>query len=125
MAYYNYNPYQQFMPQQYQQPQQPQIQSNIQWVQGIEAMKSYSVGAGQSILLMDSESQCFGIKAADASGMPLPLRIFDYTERTAQNAQKQPTTAVIDDSRYITREEFESRIAAIMTVKKEGAEDAE
>ena len=100
------------------QPYQPQMnyqqQSNgIIWVQGIEAMKSYPVSAGQSVLLMDSESNCFGIKTADASGMPLPLRIFDYKERIAQNAQNAHTAAAIDTSGFITREEFEARIAQI------------
>lgn len=35
------------------------------------------------MMLMDSESSTFYIKSTDASGMPQPLRIFDYTERTA------------------------------------------
>lgn len=120
-----YNPYyNQFM--QYPQYQQPQQQNNgLIWVQGIEAMKSYPVAPGQSVLLMDSESNCFGIKTADASGMPLPLRIFDYSERTAQNTQKPPVTAAIDTDRYITREEFESRITAITAQLKESEENAE
>ena len=62
---------------------------------------------------MDSESNSFFIKTADASGMPLPLRVFDYKERTAQQAPQQPTVAVTDTSGYITREEFEARIAEI------------
>jgi hypothetical protein len=85
-------------------------------VQGVEAMKSYPVQAGQSALLMDTETNCFGIKTVDASGMPLPLRIFDYQERTTQQAPQQPTAAVHDTSSYITREEFESRLAAITAV---------
>jgi hypothetical protein len=81
---------------------------------------------------MDSESNCFGIKTADSSGMPLPLRIFDYKERIAQNAQNAPTAASIDTSGFITREEFEARIAQICasdskrrTQKKEVAENGE
>ena len=62
---------------------------------------------------MDSESNSFFIKTADASGMPMPLRVFDYKERTAQQAPQQPTVAVTDTSGYITREEFEARIAEI------------
>ena len=101
---------------------QPQQQSSgLIWVQGIEAMKSYPVSPGQSTLLMDSESNCFGIKTVDTSGMPLPLRIFDYKERTGQQAQ--PAT-IPDTSEFITREEFESRIAEIIPKRKakEGAE---
>ncbi|WP_303798481.1 hypothetical protein [Ruminococcus flavefaciens] len=117
-------PYNSFMPnsynpyvQQYQQMLQPQPQqqqnNGLTWVQGIEGAKSHFVSPGQSALLMDSESNSFFIKTADASGMPLPLRVFDYKERTAQQAPQQPTVAVTDTSGYITREEFEARIAEI------------
>lgn len=107
-------PYQPQMMQSYQQPAQ---QGGLVWVQGIEGAKSHPVGAGQSVLLMDSESNCFFIKSADASGMPLPLRIFDYSERTANNASKAThgthTEPSIDLSDYVTRDELESRIAQI------------
>ncbi len=121
--YSTYNPYQPM--QQYQQMIQPQVQPQAQtqqssggllWVQGIEGAKSHFVEPGRSVLLMDSESNSFFIKTADASGMPLPLRIFDYTERTAQQAPQQPTAASTDTSTYITREEFEQRIAQITAV---------
>lgn len=124
-----YQPYQPQMMQNYQQQQ-----NGIIWVQGIEAMKSYPVGAGQSVLLMDSESNCFGIKTADASGMPLPLRIFDYTERkAAQERVREPHGASVDLSAYVTREELEARIAQLSasqpqpkrTVKKESESNGE
>lgn len=121
----NYNPYMQ----QYQQMLQPQVQqqqsSGLTWVQGIEGAKSHFVSPGQSVLLMDSESNSFFIKSADTSGMPLPLRIFDYTERTTQQAPQQPTAAVTDTSSYITREEFESRIAQITAVAERTESNAE
>ncbi len=121
MAGYNpyfpagYNPYQQLAMQQYQQVMQPQQQNGggLTWVQGIEGAKSHFVSPGQSVLLMDSESNSFFIKSADVSGMPLPLRIFDYTERTSQPASQTPTAATVDTSSFITREEFETRIAQI------------
>lgn len=47
---------QQVYPQmQAQQPQQPQ--SGIQWVQGEAGAKSYLVAAGNTVMLMDSETQ--------------------------------------------------------------------
>lgn len=116
MAFPYYPAYQ---PQMYQNQYMPQTQhqNGLIWVQGIEAAKSYPVSAGQSILLMDSESNTFFIKTADASGMPLPLRVFDYTERTANNApktaQETHTEPSIDLSAYVTRDELESRIAQI------------
>lgn len=80
------------------QPQQAQTQtqSPIIWVQGIEAAKAYMVAPGASVLLMDAEAQTFYIKAADASGMPQPLRIFEYHEITpgvtapGTNEQQKP-----------------------------------
>lgn len=122
----------QYQPQMMQNYQQQQ--NGIIWVQGIEAMKSYPVGAGQSVLLMDSESNCFGIKTADASGMPLPLRIFDYTERKAASERvREPQSASVDTSLFVTREEFEARIAQLSSstaqskksVKKESESNGE
>ena len=81
--------------------------NGINWVSGESGAKSWIVGRGESVLLMDSESQCFYIKSADASGMPLPLRVFDYTERT-QNAP-QGSQSVLNQSsdNFITRTEFD------------------
>lgn len=122
-----YNPYQpqvqppmdrlaQLQAQQYQmnqQTQQPaQANQSLIYVQGEAAAKSWMVGAGQSVLLMDSESPVFYIKSADASGIPLPLRVFDYTERNQsmpQNAPQAQNPAQIDlDGKYVTRAEYEA-----------------
>ena len=125
-----------YQPQMYQNQYIPQNQQSggLIWVQGESGAKSYPVSAGQSVLLMDSESNRFFIKSADASGMPLPLRIFDYVERKEATRQQEnaPIAASIDTSGFITREEFEALIAQICasvskrrTQKKEGAENGE
>ena len=64
---------------------------------------------------MDSENNVFYIKSSDASGMPLPLRIFDYTERTTNKDE------VINKlkSNYVTREELEKRLAEITSNGKQ------
>ena len=120
MAYNNYFPATYYP--QYQQPiqqiQQPQQQDNgIIWVSGIEGAKSFLVSAGKSVLLMDSESSVFYIKSTDMSGMPQPLRIFDYTERTAQQQTDTPAHE-IDTSMFVTRDELESRLASITSQQK-------
>lgn len=111
----------------YMQQYQPQQQSGgLIWVQGESGAKSYPISAGQSVLLMDSESNRFFIKSADASGMPLPLRIFDYVER--KEATRQPesaSAATLDVSRFVTHEELESRIAAILAQTERSVENAE
>lgn len=80
-----YNPYgtpQYYQPRMVQQPQQ-QPNNGITWVQGESGAKSYIATPGVPALLMDSENPVFYIKTTDQSGMPLPLRIFDYKERNA------------------------------------------
>lgn len=87
----------------------PQIASqgsgqSILWVTGKEGAKAYPVAPGGNVLLMDSETNRFYIKSADASGMPMPLRIFSYTEEAAQVESKPE----IDTTQFVTKEEFES-----------------
>lgn len=68
------------------------------------------VAAGNSVLLMDSENSTFYIKSTDASGMPQPLRVFDYSERAA--SQKQPTqTSQKPKEEYVTRQKFNALTA--------------
>ena len=98
-----------------QQPAQQQPQSGLIWVQGEAGAKSYIVANGNSVLLMDSESQTFYLKSADASGMP-SMRIFDYHEREAQKPQPMQEQ---DNKNYVTREEFNALAARLdaMTAK--------
>lgn len=117
MALYN-NPYQysfgvpgqmnQFQQQPVQIPAQPvqqpqQNNSGILWVSGEVGAKSYLVAPGTSVLLMDSESEKFFIKSTDVSGMPQPLRTFEYHEVGSQMPPKQPVPNM--DSKYVTRQE--------------------
>jgi predicted transcriptional regulator len=111
----------------YMQQYQPQQQSGgLIWVQGEAGAKSYAVSAGQSVLLMDSESNRFFIKSADTSGMPLPLRIFDYVERKeATRATESESAATLDVSRFVTHDELEDAIRAILAQTERSAENAE
>lgn len=88
--------------------QQAAPQSGVIWVQGEEAAKAYMVAAGNSVLLMDSEASTFYLKSTDQSGMPQPLRVFDYTERTQKQAPAFPQT-----QEYVTRQEFDALAARL------------
>ena len=102
------------MPSQPMQVQQPN--NGLIWVQGESGAKSYLVAPNATVMLMDSEGERFYLKSADASGMPLPLRIFDYKERTtnAQHAFGGSVTAEsVNLDNFVTREEFERRMASI------------
>ena len=101
--------------------QQPKQSAPIIWVQGEEGAKAYMVAAGNSVLLMDSENSVFYIKSTDASGMPQPLRVFDYTERGKQAPQKPETV----DDKFVTRAEFDALRARFdaLTADKPGKGD--
>lgn len=115
MAYYN--PYytqqfaQAYTPVQVPQPNVASVQQNnngLIWVQGESGAKSYMVAPNSTVMLMDSESQRFFLKSTDASGMPQPLRIFEYHE-TTQNAPKTaPIEQTVDYSSFATKAEFEA-----------------
>lgn len=117
------------------QPVAPQInqpqpqQTPIIWVSGEAGAKSYLVAPNNTVMLMDAENSTFYLKSTDASGVPMPLRIFDYSERTvtpnpAVNAETNPQPR----PEYVTRGEFEERLAALLapsknTVKKDKDKD--
>ena len=102
-----------------------QINGGIIWVQGEEGAKAYMVAPGNSVLLMDSENSSFYIKSSDASGMPMPLRVFDYTERVASRAPAQAAVTPVEE--YVTRQEFDAlaaRLDALTTAKAAGRKPA-
>lgn len=77
----------------------PQTANNsLVWVQGVEGAKAHVTAPGVPALLMDSECERFYIKTTDASGMPLPLRVFEYKEVTNANTSKA--------LEYVTQDEF-------------------
>lgn len=103
-------------------PAPQQNNSGIIWVQGEAAARSYMIANGTSVLLMDSEEPVFYIKTTDSYGMPLPLKIFDYKERTT-NSQKllpgraelieevpQQSYSDVDLSKYATKDEIDHKI---------------
>lgn len=118
MAYGTYIPQNYYQQQYYpnlqmplQAPQMPQnsVQNSsngITWVLGENAAKSFPVGAGQTVVLMDREEPIMYMKSVDQSGMPLPLRIFDITERTS-GKQSPNVTKEVTTNDYVSRKEFD------------------
>lgn len=110
-------------PVQMQQQGQQQNGGGLVWVQGEAGAKSYMVANGSSVLLMDSERQCFYLKSCDAAGMP-SMRVFDYQERKAAPIPEEAA------AEYVTRKDFEalqSRVDELTKrparAKKEAAAD--
>lgn len=119
MAFYNGLPvnYQTPVPYQQQYPQMQQTPpstpaimnhstASIIWVQGEAGAKAYPVAPGNSVLLMDSESDCFYIKSTDASGIPMPLRVFNYVE-IVQTQQKEVSEPQIDTSQLVYQDDLD------------------
>lgn len=100
--------------------------NGIIWVQGEAAARSYPIlTRNTNILLMDSEKDVFYIKSTDSNGMPLPLRAFEYREKSLQDSV--PEESKKESSTYVTKDEFEKRINEITNklkktenIKKEG-----
>lgn len=113
---------QQSVPQQMQYPQTQvmpqQASAGITWVSGEIGARAYpSPAPGQSVLLMDSEDKIFYIRATDASGMPMPLRKFSYTEEVStQHSYDSPQH--IDTSQFITRDELEQMLNERLPVQQ-------
>jgi len=110
MAYNNYYPmgyqapYYPQMGNSFNNQQQPTPSSGINWVTGEAGAKSFLVAPNTTVLLMDSEESKFYLKGADESGMPKPLRVFEYTEITNKN----PKSSRAEASAFVTKQEFEN-----------------
>ena len=91
--------YQPTTQQQAQATAQPQTTNRWDWVQGETGAKSYLVAPNTTVLLLDSENQRFYLKSADTSGMPMPLRVFEFTE-TTQTAQLRAGQVAEVDALY-------------------------
>ena len=85
-----------------------QNNNGIIWIQGEQAAKSYMVAPNNTVLLMDSESQRFYLKSTDVSGMPLPLRVFEYAEITQNGTNKPQEEKAVDYSSFATKAEFDA-----------------
>lgn len=93
------------------QAQQPQQVTNLIWVQGEAAAKSYPVAPNSSVPLWDSEANIIYIKSADMSGMP-SIKILDYTMR--DNAPRTPEIAA--QTNFATKDDIshlEDEIASL------------
>ncbi|MBQ9599415.1 MAG: hypothetical protein IJR33_06375 [Clostridia bacterium] len=104
-------------------PQIPVASTNnpnngIVWVQGEAGAKAYPVAPGNTVMMLDSENSVFYLKSTAANGVPQPLRVFDFQERTA--AQITPQNINLDN--YVTRKEFDE-LKAIIEPKKEAEEN--
>ncbi len=95
------------------QQQNQQNNSSISWVQGEAGAKAYPVAAGNTVMLLDSEDSVFYLKSTDTSGMPQPLRIFEFKERTNQT-NSQPLIQQPNMDNYVTWDKLEERLSQLI-----------
>lgn len=106
------DPYQQFMPR-YQtavpmQPQQPQQSQGslttvpISSTNPMDVVLNYPVGAGDTVIFIDFGSGVFWLKSTSRTGVPEPLRKFNFEEEIPQTPQNQ------NESNFVTKEDFNS-----------------
>ena len=117
-----YNPYSYMTPYQgYQSPttvpstvptpvptQPPQNNNGLIWVQGESGAKSYMVAPNTTVMLMDSEASRFYLKSSDASGFPMPIRVFEYEELKPNTASVEEQAKADTKSSFVTKSEFEA-----------------
>lgn len=91
----------------YQPTYNPTRNNGITWVQGLEGAKAFQLAPNSTIVLMDSESDCFYIKTCDDIGM-CHLRHFKYTE-------VDNTPPSVDLSQYCTKSDVENIVREVMS----------
>ena len=92
----------------------PQTQPNtFNWVQGLEAVKSYPMAPGTKMAFFDSEQPRVYIKAVDVTGKPMELEIYDLVKYEPVTEE----TPKIDTSSFVTEEKVLELISDV--VKKE------
>lgn len=104
------------------QPAQQTQSSGVIWVQGEEGAKAYMVAPGNSVMMLDSEGSRFYIKSTDQSGMPLPLRVFDFKERAAAQQAAQTAFQTVEVE-YVTRKEFDTLAARVGEIQDKKGEE--
>ena len=117
--YAGYNPYPQYVnptsiyqPTPVLTPTPPTPSSSFVWVQGEAGAKSYPVAPGNRVALFDSENPVVYIKSTDSTGRPSNMEIYDLVKRTEQT---NATTETVDLSSYVTRDEIESILSALVS----------
>lgn len=105
--YQTTNPYNQWyqapvMPAVSQVPQQNNNSVMVVFVEGEAGARSYPVAAGNTVMLMDFNSNKFWLKATDTNGMPQQLRTFEFKEQVTPQQNQNGTQQIV------TREEFNS-----------------
>lgn len=118
--------------QQFNQPIQPPVQqmpiqqptpiamsNDMLWVLNETEATSYPVAPNNSVTLWDKNKDTVYIKSVNMQGVPY-MRILDYTERTAENAQKQAEAHVCQcGDKFVSLDDFRALQGKIEALESE------
>ena len=108
--------YQQYQPQAAPQMMTPPtIRAEIVQVDNEQAAAQYPVGAGASQMMIARDDSAIFVKTATPNGQ--------YTLDVFQKRPPAPQKPDFDATAYVTREEFEARLAAINAPRKERGDE--
>ena len=113
----NQQPYQQPQPQMQNPQPTMQMQSNIEYVNGIEGAKAFILPPNTQKLLLDSDNAFFYIKTTDTQGKP-SVRRFRYIDIDAEQ-QAQPQRQEQPQDNYVTLQQFTDLLQNFDDLKKE------
>lgn len=100
------------IPAQTAQPQQ--MQTSVVWISGgKEEANGFMVAPNSRVIIFETNSMVFHIKERDASGTPIPMRTFNYTEET----ENKPYDTKKMDDKFVTRKEFDALAALVSEMK--------
>lgn len=85
----------------------PNPNTNIIWTMGLESAKAYPVAPGRTVLLMDSESPTFFIKAVDNNGFAA-MKSFSFVENQP-SAVEEPSAA-----KFVTNDQLQEALSQLM-----------
>lgn len=92
---------------------QPQMQSNIEYVSGIEGAKALILPPNTQRLVLDSDNKYFYIKSTDMQGKPT-LRRFKYSD-----VEENAPTEKVSLPEYVPLADFNSLLEEFDSLKKE------
>lgn len=96
----------------------PQMQPNMfNWVQGIEAVKSYPMAPGTKMAFFDSEQPRVYIKSVDVTGKPMELEVYDLVKHETVNEE----VPKVDTSSFLTEEKAKELIPGLVKAEIEKA----
>lgn len=84
------------------------INSDMKWVQGINAAKAHLLAPNTTMHFWDSERQSIYIKSTDPNGIPRPITIIDYTVRGTEPVIENAGRPAIDTSSFASKDDMAS-----------------